>query len=85
MPLLLCRVGRAVPSTTAKVPAISETVSFSTSSSTPNMAANKGVVEVKVDVKVGPRRPTEIRAKLAEMSGRNRSTVAKIRNPVPVQ
>ena len=69
MPLHLCRVGRAVPSATAKVLAISETVSVLPNISTPNMAANKGVVEVKVDVKVGPKRRTEIRAKLAEMSG----------------
>ena len=78
-------VGRAVPSTMATVPAISKTVSSSPNSSTPNMAANRGVVEVKVDVSVGPRRRIEIRAKLAEMSGRNRPAAAKIRNPVLVQ
>ena len=69
MPPPLCKVSRAVPRTIAMVPAISETVSVLPNISTPNMAANKGVVEVKVDVKVGPKRRTEIRAKLAETSG----------------
>ena len=83
--LLLYRVGRAVPSTTANVPAIRKTVSVSPNSSTPNMAANRGVVEVKVDVSVGPRRRTEISVRLAEISGRNNPTAAKIRKPVLVQ
>ena len=65
VPPPLCKVGRAVPRTIAKVPAISETVSVSPKIRTPNKAANKGVVEVKVDVKVGPRRHTEIITKLA--------------------
>ena len=67
------------------MPAISETVSLLPSRSTPDMATNKGVVEVKVNVKVGPRRRTEIRAKLTKMSGRNRPPAAKIRDPILVQ
>ena len=49
------------------------------------MTADKGVVEVKVNVKVGPRRRTEIIAKLAEMSEQNRPVAAKIRTPLLVQ
>ena len=81
----LCKVGGTVPSAVATLPAISETVSLSPSSSTPDMATDKGVVEVKVNVKVGPRRRTEIIAKLAEMSGQNRPVAVKIRTPVLVQ